>query len=260
MEDLSTKTLAQLVKIVDDTIESTLDCSRALREIRNRKLWIEESDSFQEFCENHWRISKTRAYQLIDYVEIIEKLPTNSSTMVDSERVVRELKKVPEKERAAVIEKAASTGKVTASAVANAARSMTVDATVEYYRTGFEIPQGSPAMATWLRCPEIQEMLTNLSRIKSAMERAKDAKEPMFAEVNYTNIISDLQSSYQLLKVAMPFAVCPTCQGRVLSECSTCRCRGMVSEFYWKYKVPDTTKAIREKAVNAMLEKKKGKK
>lgn len=255
------RSLKELKSIVDHTIESTIECGLALKEIRDRKLFLEECGSFQEFCETNWKVTKQRAYQLIDSAEVIASLPPQKSTMVDSERVARELKKVPEGNREAVLDRAAESGKVTGKSVATAAKSMkepeepkTCD------RTGFEIPEPSPAMASWRRMDDVNKMLTTISSVKGIIGRAQDAKDPMFAEVNYSAIIADLTSGYQLLKVALPYAVCPTCQGRVLNECSTCNGRGMVSEFYWKHKVSVEAKKIRERAVDMMLKKGGGKK
>lgn len=253
-------TLTQLKQIVSRNLSATIDAGRALKEIRDRELWKEEkSESFQQFCIDNWGVSKQRAYQLIDTAKIVEALPPEQSTAVDSERAARELKKVPEAERAEVVKRAQEAGPVTGPAITKAAKQ--VKASAIYDRTGFEIPQPSPASATWLRMDEIQEMLTALSKIKTRVERGcspgdpKNA-DPVYTEINFSAFTNDLQSTYSLLKVALPYAVCPTCQGRVLSPCTTCLGRGMVSEFYWKHKVPEKTKEIREKAVNAALGKK----
>lgn len=255
-------TLAQLKAIVSRNLSATIDAGRALKEIKDRELWKEEAESFQQFCVDNWGVSKQRAYQLMDCVQIVDALPPDQSTAVDSERAARELKKVPAENRTEVVKKAQAAGPVTGPAISKAAKE--VSAPKMFDRTGFEIPQPSPASTTWLRAGEVQEMLTALSKIKGRVERAcspgnpKDA-DPVYTEINFSAFANDITSTYSLLKVALPFAVCPTCQGRVLSACSTCLGRGMVSEFYWKHKVPEKTKEIREKAVNAALGK-KGKK
>lgn len=256
-------TLAQLKQIVSRNLSATIDAGRALKEIKDRELWKEEAESFQQFCVDNWGVSKQRAYQLMDSVEIVDSLPKEQSTAVDSERAARELKSVPAEARAAVVKDAASKGKVTGPAIKKAVQAAkdANGAPKLYDKTGFEIPQPSPASSTWLRADEIQEMLTALSKIKGRVERGcspgdpKNA-DPVYTEINLSAFMNDLTSTYGLLKVALPYAVCPTCQGRVLSPCSTCLGRGTVSEFYWKHKVPEKTKEIREKAVNAALGKK----
>lgn len=259
-------TLAQLKNIVSRNLSATIDAGRALKEIRDRELWKEEgAASFQQFCIDNWGVSKQRAYQLIDTAKIVEALPPEQSTAVDSERVARELKKVPEAERTEVVKKAQESGAVTGPSISKAAKELKPKTPPKLFdRTGFEIPQPSPASTTWLRMDEIQEMLTALSKIKGRVERGCSPGNPkdadlVYTEINFSAFVADLQSAFQLLKVALPFAVCPTCQGRVLSPCTTCGGRGMVSEFYWKHKVPEKTKEIREKAVEAALGK-KGKK
>lgn len=267
MSNLSTRTLAQLKQIITRNLTATLEAGLALKEIRERELWRDEADSFQAFCIDNWGVTRQRAYQLIGAAVVIEQLPASASTAVDSERAARELAKAPAEARESIIEHAkGEDGKVTGPSVAKAVKEHAVKAQQEpadppkiYDRTGFEIPQPSPACSTWLRMEEVQSMLTALSRIKGVIVGADGGKDALFAEINTSALVADLTSSYSLLKVALPFAVCPTCQGRVLSSCTTCTGRGMVSEFYWKHKVPEKTKEIREKAIGAMLEK-KGKK
>lgn len=263
--EVPARTLAQLKNIVSRNLSATIDAGRALKEIRDRELWKEEAESFQQFCVDNWGVSKQRAYQLIDTVKIVDQLPPEQSTAVDSERAARELKKAPEEARAAIVKDLQAKGDVSGPAVAKAVKDLKGVASKKLFdRTGFEIPQPSPAASTWLRMDEVQEMLSALSKIKSRVERAcspgnpKEA-DPVYTEINFSAFVADLQSSYQQLKVALPFAVCPTCQGRVLSPCTTCGGRGMISEFYWKHKVPEKTKEIRERAVEAALGK-KGKK
>lgn len=273
---LPVRTLTQLKEIITRNLNATIECGMALREIRDRELWREEADSFQHFCVDNWGVSRSRAYQLIDCAEIVAELSPAASTAVDTERAARELKKAPAEARDEIINAAEKdkNGKVSGPSVAKAVKEHqdkavpvnAPEAPKVFDRTGFEIPQPSPAISTWMRAEEVQSMLTALSRIKGVVEKAcGNAKiadnDVIYAEVGYAGLVADLNSSYQQLKVALPFAVCPTCQGRVLSPCSTCSGRGMVSEFFWKHMVPEKTKEIREKAVHAMLTAgKKGKK
>lgn len=252
------KTLHELKTIVEKNLEATLECGMALREIRDRKLYLEECGTFEEFCNNNWGVSKPRAYQLIDYALLRESLPSEKSTIVDTESAARELKKVDPAQRETVIYRAqADSGKVNAKTISQAAKAIKNEGVLETLdKTQFPIPEGSPAMSTWQRCAEIQQRLTALSHLRGTLVQAQENKDVMFSEVNFAAIIADLKSSYELLKVALPFAVCPSCQGRVLSPCSTCGGRGMVSEFYWKHKVAKEVKEIRERAVKLRRESK----
>lgn len=105
------------------------------------------------------------------------------------------------------------------------------------------------AMVHWNRSQEVRDMLTNLSNIRVRMEQAEAEKDKMYLEVNMSQLLADLSNAFQFLKIGLPFAVCPTCQGLALNQCRTCQGKGMVSEFYWKHKVPSDVKELRQKAL-----------
>lgn len=105
------------------------------------------------------------------------------------------------------------------------------------------------AMVHWNRSQEVRDMLTQLSNIRVRMEQAEAEKDKMYLEVNMSQLLADLSNAFQFLKIGLPFAVCPTCQGLALNQCRTCQGKGMVSEFYWKHKVPSEVKELRQKAL-----------
>jgi hypothetical protein len=87
-----------------------------------------------------------------------------------------------------------------------------------------------------------------LSRVKGALRSAQDDKDLLFAEVNFSSALSQLDQARYDIKSAKPFAVCPTCQGQVSDKCTLCRGRGLISEFRWKTCVPREVKEFRFKA------------
>jgi hypothetical protein len=105
------------------------------------------------------------------------------------------------------------------------------------------------ALVHWNRSQEVRDMLTSLSNIRVRMEQAEAEKDKMYLEVNMSQLLADLSNAFQFLKIGLPFAVCPTCQGLALNQCRTCQGKGMVSEFYWKHKVPNEVKELRQKAL-----------
>ena len=111
---------------------------------------------------------------------------------------------------------------------------------------GMVIP--AKAMEVWNRRGEINEMLTALSRIKGRVEKAQETKDSLYSSLNFSILVSELQHCYTLLKNALPFTICPNCQGHVLSPCSPCRSRGMVSEYTWNHGSYGEHRKLREKA------------
>jgi hypothetical protein len=70
----------------------------------------------------------------------------------------------------------------------------------------------------------------------------------LFAEVNYSSALSQLDQAWTDIKTAKPFAVCPTCQGQLPDKCTICRGRGLISEHRWNTCVTREDKEFRLRA------------
>ena len=77
--------------------------------------------------------------------------------------------------------------------------------------TGWPIP--TQLIPLWQRADEVQEMLTALSRVKGALRTAQENRDMLFAEVNFSSALSQLDQAWTDIKTAKPFAVCPTLPG-----------------------------------------------
>ena len=111
--------------------------------------------------------------------------------------------------------------------------------------TGWQIP--TQLIPLWQRSDEVQEMLTTLSRVKAALRTAQENNDTLFAEVNYSSALSQLDQAWTDIKTAKPFAVCPTCQGQIPDKCTLCRGRGLISEHRWNTCVTREDKEFRFK-------------
>lgn len=112
--------------------------------------------------------------------------------------------------------------------------------------TGYPIPK--KALVFWLRKQEIQDLLTHISKARSALRNVKVDDDPMFVETNMGGCIADLNQAYNRLQTSLPHAVCPNCQGQTPDHCQLCKGRGLVSKFLWDTAIPEELKAIRQKA------------
>jgi uncharacterized ParB-like nuclease family protein len=112
--------------------------------------------------------------------------------------------------------------------------------------TGWPIP--TQLIPLWQRADEVQEMLTALSRVKGALRTAQENKDKLFAEVNFSSALSQLDQAWTDIKTAKPFAVCPTCQGQLPDKCTLCKGRGLISEHRWNTCVTREDKEFRFKA------------
>lgn len=122
-------------------------------------------------------------------------------------------------------------------------------------KTGLPIP--AKRLELWNRRQEVQDMLTALSRIKCTIENAHEQKDVLFAEVNRSGVRADLVNAYNQVELALPYAVCPSCQGHVAGgTCRLCDSRGLISEFRWKQGgVTIEAKAMRAKQVENLRKK-----
>ena len=255
--------LAELEKLIAKGRKTFVEVGLALAEIRDMRLYKREYSGFAEYCQNKWGWNKSYAYYMIDSAEVVKALPEKVSTMVDSERQVRELAKVPAKDRAGVVQAIVESGKpVTAAEIrrhlppppmrpsdANGTAHPTVPPPPPSQvldATGWPIP--TQLIPLWQRADEVQEKLTVLSRVKGALRSAQDERDPLYAEVNYSSALSHLDQAWADLKTAKPFAVCPACQGQVADKCTLCRGRGLISEHRWNTCVTREDKEFRFKA------------
>jgi hypothetical protein len=122
--------------------------------------------------------------------------------------------------------------------------------------TGWPIP--TQLIPLWQRTDEVQEMLTILSRVKGTLRAAQENRDKLFAEVNFSSALSQLDQAWYDIKTAKPFAVCPTCQGEFPDKCTFCRGRGLISEHRWNTCVTREDKEFREKAKSGKAETGKG--
>jgi hypothetical protein len=101
----------------------------------------------------------------------------------------------------------------------------------------------------WSRAGEVQDLLTALSRIKSAISSARETKDPLFSEVNFPTVEAELKTAYDHIKVAIPYALCPTCRGNLTATCAACAHKGFLSQFRWDRCVPQETKTLIAKSL-----------
>ena len=112
--------------------------------------------------------------------------------------------------------------------------------------TGWPIP--THLIPLWLRSGEVQEMLTTMSRVKGALRTAQENNDKLFAEVNFSSALSQLDQAWTDIKTAKAFAVCPTCQGQLPDKCTLCKGRGLISEHRWNTCVTREDKEFRIRA------------
>lgn len=103
---------------------------------------------------------------------------------------------------------------------------------------GQEVPPELHAL--WARRQEAQDLLTSLSRIRGAVRRCEESKDPLGATVNFNSLHAHLDQAYADLECLKPYAVCTSCHG--LIGCRLCGGSGLLSKFRWDTCVPRETR------------------
>jgi len=74
---------------------------------------------------------------------------------------------------------------------------------------------------------EIQALMLAVSKVKSVVLKAIEAKDLFYADVNPSRFEAECNNAYHQLKAALPYAACPYCRA---AGCKACHGRGWVNE------------------------------
>lgn len=237
---LESRSLSEYEEIIRNGKESFIKVGQALLNVRDGRLFRDSYVTFEDYCQKKWGFNRTRGQQLIQAAITIAE--TDGGEAITNERQAREIAKVPKEKRGEVLSRAGASGVPTAASISKAAA--TKDP-IELDKEGRAIPP--KALAFWHRSDEVQELLTGFSRIINVVKKAQAAGDPMYAEMNFANTISKMEEAWQDLKRALPYVVCTTCQGHVLSPCQFCHNRGLISKFAWDHQTPTEIKNMIQK-------------
>jgi hypothetical protein len=232
--------LKQLEKVIKTGEKTFIEVGEALTEIRDSKLYRAEHGTFEKYCERTWGWSRKNSYAIMNAAPVAKCNPG-----VTNVKAALALKSVPPPKRPGIVAKIVAAGqKVTAAAIKNACPPpQKPTRMIQTDGTGLEIPREVESL--WSRMPEAQDLLTKLSAIRGALRKAQEDKDILFVEVDFTDSLAKLNQVFVDLQRAKPYAVCPTCQGKLPKGCLLCKGRGLISQFCWENQVPEETRNMR---------------
>jgi DnaJ-class molecular chaperone len=70
----------------------------------------------------------------------------------------------------------------------------------------------------------------------------------LYAPANVSGAAAKLNDVWTTISMAMPYAVCPICQGRTPDSCKSCKGRGLISKHTFEHAFPAELIAVREKS------------
>jgi hypothetical protein len=81
------------------------------------------------------------------------------------------------------------------------------------------------------RRQEIQDLMTAVSKVKTTVLKAVEAKDPLYADLNPSRFEAEANSLHHQLRSAMPYARCGYCRA---AGCRACLGRGWLGEFAYQ--------------------------
>lgn len=255
----------QLKQTISDGLATVFAVGAALREVKEKKLYRADGfDDFESWRNHTWpHLSPRYANALIVDARIINALPNDLRKLVTSHAAAQELSKVPEELRPSVLQAIAPPEReepVTAEEIKKATPSRVPKRKKSKVpvsskkpekpkgpkdKTGIEVPR--ECLKLWERAGDAVELITYIKSIISKLKKYQDRDDPLFAEVNFGEVLALLNQVEASLQTAIPYAVCPDCNGVDFEKCRTCKKRGLVSEFFWNHAVDADKKKLREK-------------
>jgi hypothetical protein len=245
-----------LVRTCRKWVMDRVTIAEALLEIRDHHLYRHKFDTFEECCQHEFELKRSTAYKLLDFANVRRSLKGSPAVeVVQTSAQTKVLAQVPEEKRAEVVEQTANTGEVTPERIAETVQAMEIAPAKPKPqkpkpqardKTGYPIPD--EILSDWKRAEAFNETLRTITEVKTLVGQKLTDKDIIFAEI-HNSILAELGNAFNDLKQVLPYAVCPTCQGRVRANCTTCRQRGFVSKFFFDTCIPQETKNIRERAM-----------
>lgn len=221
-------------------------------------LWSRTHVAFVDFLMDRFSIQKSYAYLLIKTAKIIDENPHNP---IENERQARAHTSntnngdpEPQKQEQNTETNARnstdkdSTNGGNRNSVKSGSKPTSKTEKVELDKVGTPIP--IEALPYWERQQEVQDVLSQISKLKSKVLKAREGEDPLWMVVD--NFVGErFDQVHSVISQAKPFAVCTQCMGSPSmqpSGCSFCHSTGLISKWKWDTCSPKELKDIRAKS------------
>lgn len=97
--------------------------------------------------------------------------------------------------------------------------------------TGVPVPV--EIQEAWLQTYKVKHLIQTADTIKSCVKFAAQKGDKIFLPLDINAISALVEQLKDELKLAIPYAVCPECNGVNSEPSCICKGRGYLSEFYW---------------------------
>jgi hypothetical protein len=197
--------LAQNEAVIERGIQTFYEVGMALADIRDRKLYRADHGTFEEYAQQRWNMSRTRAYELMSASAVVSAIADTEVPAPANEGQARALSRVPESDRAEVWRETVerTDGKPTAAAVRETYEQrqqladtdlLAGDDWVQPDGPGFEAAVTPPAAAPKPKRRPLPEAITEASRdyVRAAERLARLTEDDRFPKNRDTTQLPEL--------------------------------------------------------------------
>lgn len=94
--------LQQLESVIERGLQGFYEAGKALKTIRDGKLYRQSHDTFEDYCRERWNLGKSHAYELMGASQVVQNLSATADKLPETERQARPLSALsPEQQPAA---------------------------------------------------------------------------------------------------------------------------------------------------------------
>jgi len=237
-QELSPQERARLKEMLQYAYRGIRLLAEALLTIRDEQLWRADADSFEDFCEQHIKVSRSHIYRTLAYAKTVKALEAAGIDDPTNEGQLRPLVDVPEGEQADVYASAKKKagGKVpTGAQVADAAKDKANPKPKEIVVTDVDgtVVDDTVAIVSFDQGAWItgEKQARATLRLLREMKQAADAGEGPSVSERMIDHARDLLNRFQQEK---PVKVCGFCTGGPKdSVCAYCHGRHVLTKEQW---------------------------
>ena len=117
---LTPSRLADCETIIERALRMHLEAARALRDIRDQRLYLEDHDTFAAYCTARWGMTRTHADRMCAWAEVAENFHPNGGALPSRESHARPLSQLPPAQQREAFQLALASGGATAATIARA--------------------------------------------------------------------------------------------------------------------------------------------
>jgi hypothetical protein len=92
----------------------------------------------------------------------------------------------------------------------------------------------SECLENWQRGNEVADLLSEIRKLKLKITACEKSGDKLWSRVSWNEVQGKLKSIAYSVGLALPYAVCPMCQGRKQIKCAMCKGFGLLSKFHYQ--------------------------